>query len=173
MERIPISGPSITKKEIDYVTDAVTRCWYGEANHYHQRFQKAFETYLGVAHAIALPSCTSAIHLTPASLGVGPGDEVVVHESTWIASAAPITYVGGVPVFADVDPKTWCLTVASLEQRLTPRTKAVIAVDLYGSMPDYEALLRVCQARGISLIEDAAEAIGSEYWGRRAGAFGD
>lgn len=173
MERIPISGPSITKKEIDYVTDAVTRCWYGEANHYHQKFQKAFASYLGVTHAIALPSCTSAIHLVLAGLGVGPGDEVIVPESTWIASAAPITYVGATPVFADVDRKTWCLSATSLEERLTPKTKAVVAVDLYGSMPDYDALSRICQARGVPLVEDAAEAIGSEFHGRRAGSFGD
>ena len=103
MERIPIAGPWITQKEIDYVTDAVTNAWYGNANIYHDRFETAFTEYLGVRFAVALPSCTSAIHLSLLALGVGPGDEVIVPDVTWIASAAPITYVGATPVFADID----------------------------------------------------------------------
>jgi perosamine synthetase len=91
MERIPVAGPSITQREIDYVTDAVTTAWYGNANIYHERFEKAFADYLGVAHAVALPSCTSAIHLSLLALAVGPDDEVIVPDATWIASAAPIT----------------------------------------------------------------------------------
>jgi len=170
---VPIAGPSITRKEIEYVTDAVTRCWYQEANDYHERFQDAFAAYLGVRYAVALPSCTSAIHLALAAVGIGPGDEVIVPESTWIASAAPIHYVGATPVFADVDAETWCLSPASLEARLTARTKAVISVDLYGGVPEYEALRQICAARRIPLIEDAAEAIGSEHHGRRAGSLGD
>jgi perosamine synthetase len=110
MERIPVAGPSITQKEIDYVTDAVTNAWYGNANVYHERFEKAFADYLGLAHAVALPSCTSAIHLSLLALNVGPGDEVIVPDATWIASAAPITYVGATPVFADIDEGTWCLS---------------------------------------------------------------
>ena len=149
MGRIPISGPSISEKEIAYVTDAVTRCWYGNANLYHEKFQKAFASYLGVRYAVPLPSCTAALHLALAALGVGPGDEVIVPECTWIASSAPISYVGAVPVFADVDPVTWCLTPASLERGISPRTKAVIAVDLYGNVPDYDALLEVCSRRSI------------------------
>ena len=133
--RIPVAGPSITQREIDYVKDAVTRCWYQDANVYHERFQQAFADYIGVKHALALPSCTSALHLALAALGVGPGDEVIVPESTWIASAAPITYLGATTVFADVDEETWCLSADSLEQNLTPRTKAVVTVDLYGGGP--------------------------------------
>jgi len=173
MERIPISGPSITEKEIQYVSDAVTRCWYGNANLYHEKFREAFAAYVGRKYAVPLPSCTSAIHLALSALGLGPGDEVIVPELTWIATAAPITYVGATPVFADVDDATWCLSADSLAERLTPQTKAVISVDLYGNVPDYDALLGVCRARGIALIEDAAEAIGSEYRGRRAGAMGE
>src|SRR6266699_6582414 len=104
MESIPVAGPSITQKEIDYVTDAVTNAWYGNANLYHDRFEKTFAGYLGVRYAVALPSCTSAIHLSLLALGLGPGDEVVVPDVTWIASDAPISYVGATPVFADIDP---------------------------------------------------------------------
>ncbi len=173
MERIPVAGPSITKREIDYVTDAVTNAWYGNANVYHDRFEKAFAEYLGVSHAMALPSCTSAIHLSLLALGVGPGDEVIIPDATWIASAAPISYVGATPVFADMDELTWCLSASSFEELITPRTKAVIPVDLYGNLPDMDAILEIARRRGIAVVEDAAEAIGSEYKGRKAGSFGE
>jgi perosamine synthetase len=173
MDRIPVAGPSITQKEIDYVTDAVTNAWYGNANVYHERFEKAFADYLGLAHAVALPSCTSAIHLSLLALGVGPGDEVIVPDATWIASAAPITYVGATPVFADIEEKTWCLSAESFEKCITAKTKAVIPVDLYGNMPDMDAILEVAVRNSISVIEDAAEAAGAEYKGKKAGSFGD
>jgi|SRR5437867_5713380 len=173
MDRIPVAGPWITRKEIDYVTDAVTRCWYGNANEYQRRFEAAFAEHLGVRHAVSLPSCTSAIHLALAALGVGPGDEVIVPDLTWIASAAPITYVGATTVFADVDEQTWCLDARSLERCITPRTRAVIPVDLYGGVPDLGAIREIARARGIVVIEDAAQAIGSEYAGSRAGSLGE
>ena len=173
MERIPVAGPSITQKEIDYVTDAVTNAWYSNAYSYHDRFENAFADYVGVRYAICFPSCTSAIHLSLLALGVGPDDEVVVPDATWIASAAPVTYVGATPVFADMDENTWCLSAKSFEQCITPRTKAVIPVDLYGNMPDMDAILEVAQRNNVSVIEDAAEAAGAEYKGRRAGSFGE
>ena len=173
MERVPISGPSITEKEISYVTDAVTRCWYGNANLYHERFQAAFAAFLDVKHAIPLPSCTSAIHLALAALGIGPGDEVIVPESTWIATAAPISYLGARVVFADVDEMTWCLSAESVATNISSRTKAIIPVDLYGGVPDYDGLVSVCRPFGISIIEDAAESIGSVYHGVRTGRLGD
>jgi perosamine synthetase len=173
MNRIPVSGPSITQKEIDYVTDAVTNAWYSDANIYHERFERAFANYLGTRFAMALPSCTSAIHLSLLALGVGEGDEVVVPEATWIASCAPVNYVGATPVFADIDPKTWCLSAESFAACITPKTKAVIPVDLYGNVPDMDAIRAIATQHGIAVVEDAAEAIGSEYKGKKAGSFGD
>jgi perosamine synthetase len=173
MEKIPVSGPWITQKEIDYVADAAKTAWYQNANIYNERFEKAFAEYLGVKHAVALPSCTSAIHLSLIALGVGPGDEVIVPDITWIATAAPISYVGAYPVFADIDPKTWCLRPDALEECITRRTKAVIPVDLYGNVADWDAILDVAAKHGISVIEDAAEAMGSAYKGKMAGSFGD
>lgn len=173
MERIPISGPWITQKEIDYVIDAVTNAWYGNANIYHERFERAFANYIGVRFAITLPSCTSAIHLALIALGVGPGDEVIVPDVTWIASAAPISYVGATPVFADINDKTWCLSASSFKESITSKTKAVIPVDLYGNMPDMDDILTIAKSNSIAIIEDAAEAIGSEYKGKKAGSFGD
>jgi perosamine synthetase len=172
MERIPVAGPWITQKEIDYVTDAVTNAWYSNANIYHDRFEKAFATYVGRKYAISLPSCTSGLHLALLSLCVGFGDEVIVPDITWIATSAPITYVGATPVFADIDEKSWCLSAESFAERITPKTKAVIIVDLYGNMPDMDAILEIAEKHGIAVIEDAAEAIGSEYKGRKAGSFG-
>jgi perosamine synthetase len=171
--RIPISGPSITEREVDLVTEAARTAWFENANLYQDRFERAFAEYLGVHHAIALPSCTAGLHLSLAALGVGPGDEVVVPEITWIATAAPICYVGAKPVFADVDPETWCLSAESFARVLTPRTKAVIPVDLYGNLPDMAAIRKIADAHGIRVIEDAAEAIGSAQGGKRAGGLGD
>jgi perosamine synthetase len=163
----------ITYKEIKYVADAARNAWYENANMYHERFEKAFAEYIGVKHAVALPSCTSALHLSLLALGVGPGDEVVVSDVTWIASAAPIVYVGATPVFADMDEKTWCMSTSSFEECITPRTKAVIVVDLYGGMPDWDNILKIARRHNIAVIEDAAEAFGSEYKGKKSGAFGD
>jgi perosamine synthetase len=172
IERIPVAGPSITQKEIDYVTDAVTNAWYGNSNIYHERFEKAFADYVGRKYAIALPSCTSALHLSLLSLDLSAGDEVIVPDITWIASSAPINYVNARPVFADVDTKSWCLDAKSFEDNITARTRAVIVVDLYGNMPDMDAILEIAERREIAVIEDAAEAIGSEYKGKKAGSFG-
>lgn len=172
MERIRISGPSITQREIDYVCDAAATAWYAEANKYHERFEVALAEYVGREFAVALPSCTSAIHLSLLALGVGAGDEVVVPDVTWIASAAPISYVGATPVFADIDEKTWCLSADSLAECITERTRAVIPVDLYGGVPDFDSVISVAEAQSVHVIEDSAEAIGTEYKGSRAGSFG-
>ncbi|MDD1705619.1 MAG: DegT/DnrJ/EryC1/StrS family aminotransferase, partial [Methanoregulaceae archaeon] len=171
--RIPISGPSITQKEVEYVTDAVRNAWYENANLFHERFEKAFAAYVGRLHAVTLPSCTSGIHLSLAALGISRGDEVIVPDVTWIASAAPVSYVGAMPVFADIDPETWCISAESLNACITTRTKAIIPVDLYGSMPDMDAIREIAGEHDLAVIEDAAEAIGSEYHGKRAGSFGD
>jgi perosamine synthetase len=173
MDQIPVSGPWITAKEAAYVSEAVSTAWYGSANKYHDLFERNFAGYLGVRFAVCLPSCTSAIHLALLALGVGPGDEVIVPDITWIATAAPISYVGATPVFADIDPKTWCLSAAALEECISPRTRAVIPVDLYGGMPDWEAIRAVADLYGLAVIEDAAEALGSEYYGQKAGNLGD
>ena len=170
--RIPVAGPWITEKEIAYVSDAVATNWYERSGDYVQRFEEAFAVATGRKFAVSLPSCTSGIHLALASLGIGAGDEVIVPDITWIASSAPISYVGATPVFADVDPVTWCLAPGSLRTAITPRTKAVIAVDLYGGMPDYSEILATAEEAGVPVIEDAAEAVGSSQHRSPAGNFG-
>ena len=169
---IPIAGPSITQLEIDCVTDAVTNAWYENANMYHEKLEQTFAEYLGVRHATALPSCTSGIHLSLLALGIGPGDEVIIPEITWIATAAPVSYVGATPLFVDIDPGTWCIAPESIEAAITPQTKAIITVDLYGNMADYDGINRIACRHNIAVIEDAAEAVGATYKGRPAGSLG-
>lgn len=173
MNHIPVAGPWISQKEIDYVADAAAHAWYENANMYHERFEKAFSKYIGIKYAMALPSCTSAIHLSLLALGIGKGDEVIVPDLTWIATAAPITYVGAIPVFADCDEKIWCISSDAFQECITPRTKAIIPVDLYGNMPEMDAIRDIAHDHSIAIIEDAAEAIGSEYHAKRSGSFGD
>ena len=173
MQRIPVAGPWITDKEVAYVTDAAAHGWYENAGSYPQRFERAFAEYVGVRYAIGVPHCTAAIHLSLVAFGIGPGDEVIVPDITWIASAAPIKYVGAEPIFADIDPLTWCLSAEAFERSITPRTKAVIPVALYGNMPEMNDIRAIASQHKLVVIEDAAEAFGSEYRGRRAGSLGD
>lgn len=170
---IPVAGPWITQREIEYVADAVKHAWYADAGMYHDRFERAFASRVGRAHAMALPSCTSALHLALAAMGIGPGDEVIIPETTWIATAAPVSYVAATPVFVDVDPVTWCISPRAFEAAITPRTKAVITVDLYGNMADYDQVLQIAAKHGLRVIEDCAEAAGATYKGKEAGGFGD
>jgi perosamine synthetase len=125
-----------------------------------------------VRHAIATSSCTGAMHMGLAGLGVGPGDEVILADINWIASAAPATYLGATPVLVDILPDTWCIDPERADAAIGPRTRAIIAVHLYGNLCDMDALLAVGRRHGIPVIEDAAEAIGSEWRGRPAGSLG-
>jgi perosamine synthetase len=170
--RVPVAGPWITQREIDYAADAAAHAWYENAHSFNVRFERAVADYVGVRHAVATPSCTSALHLALAALDIGPGAEVIVPDVTWIASAAPISYVGAEPVFVDIDAESWCIDAVAFEQAITPATKAAVIVDLYGGMPAWDELETIARAAGITLIEDAAEAFGSEYRGRQAGSFG-
>jgi len=138
-----------------------------------KNLKKHLQNILEQNIAISLPSCTSAIHLSLLSLNIDPKDEVIVPDITWIASAAPITYVGAKTVFADIDPKTWCISEDSINKCITKRTKVIIPVDLYGNMPNMEIIREIADDNGLYIIEDAAQAIGSEFKKKKAGSFGD
>ena len=172
MTRVYYTKPSITELEVSYATDAARNGWGERCYEYIGRFEQSFATHLGVPHAIATSSCTGAMHMGLSALGVTRDDEVILGDINWIASAAPITYVGATPVFVDVLPDSWCLDPARVEQAITPRTKAIIAVHLYGNVCDLDALARIAAAHGLPLIEDAAEALGSQWRGRAAGSLG-
>ena len=169
---IPSAGPSITRAEIALVTDAITHGWYESRGKHTDQFVAEISDYLDMPYCLPLANCTAAIHLALLALDIGPGDEVIVPDITWVASAEPIVYVGATPVFADIDPISWCLDPDSFEQRITKKTKAVIVVDVYGNMPEMEKIRAIAKTHHIAIIEDAAEAMGSTYRGKPAGTFG-
>lgn len=170
--RILYTKPSITELEVSYATDAAANGWGERCYDYIHRFERQFKAHLGVKHAIATSSCTGALHMGLAALGIGPGDEVIMGDTNWIATASPIVNLGARPVFVDVLPDSWCLDPAAVERALTPHTKAIIAVHLYGNLCDMDRLLDIGARHGIPVVEDAAEAIGSIHHGTRAGAMG-
>jgi perosamine synthetase len=171
--KIELFGPSITELEIATVMDALQNGWYGDRKYWYvENFENEFAKYHGRQYAMMTPNCTSAIHLLLLGLGIGPGDEVIVPECTWIGSVTHITHVGAKTVFADIDENTWCMSADSFRNAITNKTRAVIVVDLYGNMPDMEAIRDVADEHGIHLIEDAAGALGSIYRGKKAGSFG-
>ncbi len=170
--RIPYTRPSITELEVGYATDAARNGWGDRCYDYLHRFEANFAEYLGVRHAIATSSCTGALHMGLAALGIGAGDEVILADSNWIASVAPVVQLGATPVFVDILADSWCLDPARVEAAVTPRTKAIVAVHLYGNLCDMDRLLALGRTHGIPVVEDAAEAIGSVWHGRRAGSLG-
>ena len=170
--RIPYTKPSITDLEVHYAADAAANGWGERCYEYIERFENAFKDHLGVKHAIATSSCTGALHMGMAALGVGPGDEVIMADTNWIATAAPIVHLGAKPVFVDILPDSWCIDPALVEEAITPRTKAIVAVHLYGNLCDMNQLLAIGERHGVPVIEDSAEAIGSIWYGKRAGSMG-
>lgn len=170
--RISYTKPSITEREVAYATDAARNGWGERCYEYIEKFQTAFKEHLDVGFAIATSSCTGALEMGLAALGVGPGDEVILADANWIASVAPVVHLGAKPIFVDILADSWCLDPERVEAAITPRTKAIIAVHLYGNLCDLESLTAIAKRHGLALIEDAAEAIGSVYHGRRAGSVG-
>jgi perosamine synthetase len=171
-EKISYTKPSITDLEVAYATDAAANGWGDRCYEYIGRFEELFKKHLNVGYAIATSSCTGALHMGMAALGVGPGDEVIMADTNWIATASPIVSLGAKPVFVDILPDSWCIDPEKAEAAITPRTKAIIAVHLYGNLCDMDRLLAIGEKHGIPIIEDAAEAIGSIYYGKRAGSMG-
>jgi perosamine synthetase len=170
--RIPYTRPSITELEVGYATDAARNGWGERCYDYIHRFEALFKAHLGVRHVIATSSCTGALHVGLAALGIGAGDEVIVADTNWIASVAPIVHLGAKPVFVDILPDSWCIDPDRVLAAITPRTKAIMAVHLYGNLCDMDRLLAIGRDHAIPVIEDAAEALGSIYHGRRAGSMG-
>jgi len=170
--KIPYSLPSITQAEVAYATDAAENGWGPKCNEYINRFELLFAEHLGVKHAIATSSCTGALHMGLAAIGVGPGDEVIMGDTNWVASAAPVTHLGADPIFVDVDEKSWCINPEMVEAAITEKTKAIMAVHIYGNLCDLNTLLNIGKKYNIPVIEDSAEAIGSSYFGRKAGSIG-
>jgi len=170
--RIYYTKPSITELEVAYSTDAARNGWGDRCYEYINRFEDAFKAHLNVKYAIATSSCTGALHMGMAALGIGPGDEVILADTNWIATAAPIVHLGAKPVFVDILSDSWCINPDLIEKAITSRTKAIIAVHLYGNLCDMSELMTLSKKHDIPVIEDAAEAIGSIYLGQKAGSIG-
>lgn len=173
MERILITKPSITELEISYVNDAIRNGWGENGYGYISRFEELFANYLGVDYALATSSCTGAIHLALMALGIQAGDEVIIPDITWIASVEPILYTGAKPVFVDVKEDSWCIDPSKIEGSITPKTKAILVVHLYGNLVEMDEIMAIAQKYNLVVLEDAAEALGSEYKGKKAGSIGD
>ena len=173
MNKIPISKPSITAMEIAYVNDAVTNGWGSNCYDYIFKFQKKFCDYIGTDYSIATSSCTGAIHLAFLAIGLEKDDEVICPDITWIASVSPITYIGAKPIFVDVEPESWCIDPRKIEAAITPRTKAIMPVHLYGNVCKMDEIIEIARKYKLFVIEDAAEGLGSEYKGRKCGSIGD
>lgn len=172
MEYIPYSKPSITEREVSYAADAAANGWGDKCYDYINRFAELFEQHLGIKYVIPTASCTGALHMGLAALDIGQGDEVILADANWIATAAPIVYLGAKPVFVDIDPVTWCIDPDKVENAISKSTKAIIAVHLYGNLCDMQRLSLISQKYNVPIIEDAAEAIGSVFFGNRAGTMG-
>jgi perosamine synthetase len=171
-QRILYTKPSITDREVAYATDAAANGWGERCYDYIVKFEAAFAAHLNVKHAISTSSCTGALHMGLAALGVGPGDEVILADTNWIASAAPIVHLGAKPVFVDVLADSWCLDPAKVEAAITPKTKAILAVHIYGNLCEMNALMDIGRRHGIPVVEDSAEALGSVFHGKPAGSIG-
>lgn len=170
---IPVAQPFLGERELVYVSECVLTGWVSSTGRFVTKFEEMFAEFCGVPHAVSASNGTTALHLALLGLGIGPGDEVIVPTLSFIASANSVLYTGATPVFVDSEPVTWNMDPAAVERAITPKTKAIMAVHLYGHPADLGALRRLCDAHGLYLIEDAAEAHGATYDGQRIGSFGD
>jgi len=171
-ELILTAGPSISEREAAYTQDATINGWNRHHSDYLTRFQNKIGQYIGVPHAMATSSCTGAMHLALAALGLKAGDEVIVPELTWVATAAAVAYTGATPVFCDVDPASWTSSAEHFARCITPHTKAIMPVHLYGHPCLMGPIMELAAKHNLAVIEDAAQSIGGEYQGKKTGSFG-
>ena len=170
---IPVSHPLLAGNEAAYVGECLQTSWISSIGRFIPLFEQSVAQYCGLAHAVACSSGTSALHLALLACDVGPGDEVIVPTLTYVAAANAVRYCGARPVFVDSEPDTWNLDPAQVEARITPRTRGILAVHLYGHPAEMDPIIELARRRGLFVIEDAAEALGAEYRGRKAGSLGD
>jgi perosamine synthetase len=178
---IPVNEPLLNGRELEYVSECIRTGWISSAGRFINEFEERWAAYCGRRHGIAVSSGTAALQLAVACIGLEPGDEVIIPSFTIISCALAVIYNQGVPVLVDADPSTWCMDVSRIEEKIGPRTRAIMPVHIYGHPVDMDALQELADRYGLIVIEDAAEAQGSEYltarataeplW-RRCGSFG-
>ena len=169
---IPVAEPALDGNELAYLADCIRSGWVSSKGAYIKRFEESVAAWCGVQHGVVTSSGTSALHLALLAVGVEPGDKVIVPALTYVSTANVVAYTGARPTFVDADPATWNLDLAQLEAKITPRTKAIIPVHLYGHPIDMDTVMAIADRHGLSVVEDACEAHGSEYKGRQAGGLG-
>jgi perosamine synthetase len=172
-DMIPVSEPLLGEEELDNIVDALKSGWISSKGRFIPEFEHGFAQYCGVKHGIATSNGTVALHLALSALGIGPGDEVIVPTLTFIATANAVRYTGARPVFVDSHPDYWCIDPAKVEEAVTANTKAIVPVHLYGHPCDMDAIMETAKRRRLLVIEDAAEAHGAQYKGKKVGSFGD
>lgn len=170
---LPISEPSLSGKELEYVTDCITSNWISSAGNYVQQFESNFADYCEVKYAISVCNGTAALHLSMLALDIGPNNEVIMPDLTFIATANAVSYTGAKPVFVDIDRKTWNIDPYQIEASITDKTKAIIPVHLYGHPVDIDPIMKIAEKYNLYVVEDAAEAHGAEYKQKKVGSFGD
>lgn len=170
---ISVSKPYIGQRELELVNDAVMSGWISSSGKYISEFENKFASFCGVNNCIATSNGTVAIHLALLALNIGIGDEVIIPDLTFVATANAVKTAGAVPVFADINESDWCLCIEDVKRKITPNTKAIITVHLYGTVGDMDGLRNLANENGLYLIEDAAEAHGAMYKGRSVGSIGD
>ena len=160
---IPVNEPLIGEKEVVYVLDCLHTGWISSAGKYLEAFEQAWASYCGMKYGIAVSNGTTALQVAVACLGLQPGDEVILPTFTIISCAQAVTYNGGTPVLVDCEPRTWCMDVSQVEARITPRTRAIMPVHIYGHPVDMDPIRALAKKHSLFVIEDAAEAHGAEY----------
>lgn len=172
--KIPVYEPDITSNDVKTVTDAVSSGWISSVGPYVSKFEKQFAKRVsGTKYALAVNSGSSAVHLAVLALGIGEGDEVIMPTFTMIATANAVSFSGAKPVLVDADPNTWNIDIKSIEEKITKRTRAIIAVHIYGLPCNMDAIKGLAKKYKLWVIEDAAEAQGAEYKGKKTGSLGD
>jgi perosamine synthetase len=171
--RIAVAAPALTGRELDYVTDCIRSSWISSAGKYIERFEHAFADFCCVDHAVACCNGTAALHLALLAYGVGPGDEVIVPTLSYVATANAVRYCGAEPVFIDSECETWNLDPEQLEAAITPKTKGIVAVHLYGHPANMDRILTVARDYSLWVVEDAAEAHGALYRGKIVGSLSE
>lgn len=173
MEFIPVAEPCLGKKELDYVANCIESNWISSIGDYIVKFEEGFADYCGSRYGIAVSNGTAALHLALKALGIGEGYEVIVPDLTFVATASAVTYTNARPVPVDSDPKTWNINPDRIEEKITSRTKAIIPVHLYGHPCDMDPIMEIAKRHNLKVVEDAAEAHGARYKGKKVGSIGD
>src|SRR3989339_830588 len=170
---IPVCEPTLKGNELKYTTEAITTGWISSAGKFIDQFEQKFSQYCNTAHGISCCNGTVALHLAVEALGIGKGDEVIIPTFTMIGSANAVIYSGAKPVLVDSELDTWNINIDKIEEKITPRTKAIMVVHTYGHPVDMDKVKKIADRHNLYIIEDAAEAHGAEYKGKKTGSLGD